>query len=244
MNIKEPLKNLLAFIVAFIAFCLSKLIWLTCTKEKLISREFEDLEASNKPFIYSVWHGRLFAFYFLKPKHRKVFAIVSRHGDGQFIADMMKFCGMDSIRGSANSGKNEKSKRGAIKSDKVIDRGGAYVIREAIKTLKRGHCVAVTPDGPKGPRFKFKNNFLQVAALAKVPLVVASYSATRAWVIPSWDRFIIPKPFSKIKIIYGEPMYIPRLDSEAEIEKYGQQVETALNDITSKLDEEFNIKLD
>ncbi len=231
---KTLVNKFLIYFAAAIIYILSWMIFLSCRKEVIRTREIEDYERSSKPMIYAFWHGRMFPTAFLRPKHRKIYTVISLHGDGELITAVLKLFGISAVRGSTDRAKSEK------KTSK--NRGGSRVIRESIRVLETGYDIAVTPDGPRGPRFVFKPNFVKVAATAKAPIFPVTYSASRAWVFKSWDRFMLPKPFSKIKLVYGKPVYLPEIN-EYDAEAYGKQIEKTLNDLTFALDAKYNILL-
>jgi len=232
----SPYKIIIINIISFSAFLLAKILLLSCRKEIIKPKEVEDYENSGKPLIYVFWHGRLFPMGFLRPKKREVYAVISRHLDGEMITKILSLAGVKSVRGSA-----DRAKAGGKTSK---NRGGSKVIRESINALEAGKTIAITPDGPRGPRFYFKRNFINVAALTKTPMVLVSYSASSCFVFKSWDRFILPKPFSKIKIKSSSLHFIPAIENDEQTENYGKELENILNSMTQELDNEFNIRLD
>lgn len=238
MQKRNLLQDTLYFIAALLLFVAARLIFITCKKEIIRSRELEDCEAANRPIIYALWHGRIFPMGFAKPGFRKIYTVVSRHGDGQLISYVLMLMGSKVIRGSTNRKSGDHKKGFPAKN-----RGGAYVIRRSIGVLEEGGSLAITPDGPKGPRFVFKPNSVKIASEASAPIVPVSFSCSNAKVFKSWDRFILPKPFSKIKIRYGNPKFIPQNVSIEEAERYSKELQDELNNITQELDKEFGIDL-
>jgi lysophospholipid acyltransferase (LPLAT)-like uncharacterized protein len=238
MHSKNILQNILYFLAALVIFIFARLIYLTCKKEVIRSPEIEAYEASRKPVIYALWHGRMFPMGFVQPKYNKLHTIISRHGDGQIISFVMMLLGVGTVRGSTNRGSGEHKKGFPSK-----DRGGTYVIRRAITLLQQGDSIVITPDGPKGPRFAFKTNSIKIASESNAAIIPISYSASSAKIFNSWDRFILPLPFSRIKIKFGKLNFIPKDISDEEIEKYGKAIEDELNNLTIELDKEFNINL-
>ena len=104
-----------------------------------------------------------------------------------------------------------------------------------IKTLKGGESVGVTPDGPRGPRYKASMGIIQMARLANVPILPISYSSTRGIFMKSWDRFFLPLPFGRGIFIYG-----PLLDvanSPKSDEEMRQDLETRLRELTQRADQ-------
>ncbi|RME69971.1 MAG: DUF374 domain-containing protein [Planctomycetota bacterium] len=146
--------------------------------------EWEDEAAVRRlvdegdPAILCFWHNRMLPFV---RTHRGsgICVLVSRHGDGEVIARMIEKAGFRTARGSSS-------------------RGGAAALRALAKAVRERH-VAITPDGPRGPRYRMKPGALQLAALTGRPLVLASASAVSRWQLRSWDRFELPRPFSRIR---------------------------------------------
>ncbi|MGQ0561416.1 MAG: lysophospholipid acyltransferase family protein, partial [Gemmatimonadota bacterium] len=109
-------------------------------------------------------------------------------------------------------------------------------LRELVKAARAGHSLAITPDGPRGPRQKLKRGALIAAQLTGLPLVPMSGAASRAWWVEGWDRFLIPKPFSTMYIRYGDPIYVARDANEAELIALEQRAEAVLNRLTEEAD--------
>ena len=143
------------------------------------------LRKAKQGFIFSLWHGQLLPLLW---HHRDegVVVLISEHRDGEMVARAATSLGFGLIRGS--------STRGA-------DRALISIIRE----LEAGKEVAITPDGPKGPNQKFAPGALVAAQRAGSFIVPLGVTADRAWRLKSWDRFMIPKPFARVTIAYGDP---------------------------------------
>ena len=138
-------------------------------------------------------------FLYKKLRDKKIYAMISVHSDGEAISKLIKFFKLNSIRGSSR-------------------KGGAKVLLLAIKKLREGFDIALTPDGPKGPRHSVADGIVAMAKKSNVKIVTFNYRADRYWQLGSWDRFIIPKPFSTIEFFASEPFSINHLsDEEAKI---------------------------
>lgn len=144
--------------------------------------------ALHEPTIIALWHGQLLA---LTPHHagQQVSVLISEHRDGEIVARVVTAFGYRTVRGSTS-------------------RGGGRALLELVALLRRGGEVAVTPDGPRGPRHAFAPGVLIAAQRSGVPIVGVVAHVSRAWRLASWDRFEIPKPFARITIAYGEPMTV------------------------------------
>jgi lysophospholipid acyltransferase (LPLAT)-like uncharacterized protein len=169
------------------------------------------------PSIVAFWHGRMFLLPFaLKDYAERVSILISRHRDGELVARLVEKLGFKTVRGSTGAGK-----------------GGERAFFEMMTWLKRGGVVAITPDGPRGPREKVKPGIAKLAFKAKVPVYPLTFSANRGINLNSWDRFLIPLPFSKCKVVLGEPIYPENFKSEEEMRK---EVELRLKELTFKAD--------
>jgi lysophospholipid acyltransferase (LPLAT)-like uncharacterized protein len=180
------------------------------------AERFEAL--TGKPCVYVLWHGRLLPCSYYH-RTRGLATLISQHRDGDYIAGVVeRWWGFHAIRGSSS-------------------RGGTSALREIVRTLRRGTAVAITPDGPRGPRQKMKTGPLLAAQLAGVPLMPVSAGSRSAWWLGGWDRFLIPKPFSRIRLLYGEPVTVPREAGEREVEAIAAHLEEELNQLTRRADD-------
>lgn len=177
--------------LARILFCLQWLLFLTC-KKSYIGQRLE-----YKPFVILFWHGRLalmpFAFRYFEHKQKKAFVVISRHNDGELIAQNAKLFGINSIRGSSS-------------------KGGASVFRQAFKVLEQNADVVITPDGPRGPFRSISDGSVLIAQKKNIPIVLLNYEASKYWEFKSWDKMILPKPFSRIRYRMSEPIDIKNLE--------------------------------
>ena len=141
--------------------------------------------------VLTLWHGQLLPITWA---HRQPTAsMVSEHRDGEIISRVLARLGFSAIRGSTS-------------------RGGARALLEAVRVLARGADVAITPDGPRGPRHSVAPGALALAARAGAAIVPIVAHVDRKWQLRSWDRFEIPKPFARVTISYGTPV---RIDARA-----------------------------
>ncbi len=172
---------------------------------------------NGQPVVFASWHGRLLPL-FLLYRGNNVVILVSSHRDGEYLARLGKGLGYDSIRGSST-------------------RGGSTALREMIKAVQAGRSVAITSDGPTGPREKVKPGALQVARMTGAPLIPISAGTKQAWWFEGWDRFLIPKPFAHVRVAIGEPMLIEREVTDSELEKRALELERTLTRLKSLVDE-------
>lgn len=171
------------------------------------------------PFLVAFWHGRLlYAIHLYKRYQPRPGAVlVSRSKDGEFISQIIEHFGIQPIRGSSSRG----SVRGLL---------------EVVKRTRRGYIVAFTPDGPRGPRYQVQSGIVTVAKKTGAVILPVTYNARWRKVLRSWDRFIVPLPFSRVVVVYGEPISVPSNASAATLQAKRQEVEASLRRITEIAD--------
>ena len=175
------------------------------------------LWGSGKPFIIAFWHGRLFMMPHIWRKDAPVRLLISHHRDGELLARIVNHFGFDTIRGSTSQ-------------------GGGGALREILRSLKSGKCIGFTPDGPRGPRMRASDGVISIAKLAGVPIVPSTYAISRRKVLASWDRCMIPFPFSRGIFIWGNSISVPRDADDETTEAARQTLERTLNEIASVAD--------
>ena len=166
------------------------------------------------PYITVTWHNRLLFFPCMFPAYarKRTAAMISASRDGQYLATIINYFGISTVRGSS-------SKRGAA------------ALREAITRLDSGCNVAITPDGPRGPRYKMSRGPVILASKTGIPVLPIEVSYSSFWEAKSWDKFRFPKPWAKVVLILGDPINIPPDLSDSEIEEWRRLLEQKLNAI-------------
>ncbi len=134
------------------------------------------LVAEGRAFIGTFWHGRMMMIPIAWDRMAPMHMLISAHRDGRIIADAVSYFGIQAIAGSTR-------------------RGGSVALRNLLKKLKEGDCVAITPDGPRGPAMSVSIGIVNAARLAQVPIVPITYATSRRWIFPSWDHFHVSLPF-------------------------------------------------
>ena len=154
-----------------------RIIWYTTRKT---FHNADSIEA--KQYVCVTWHGELF----MSPQayrqlHKKfpASAIISSHFDGSLIARTLQFLRIRPLRGSSR-------------------KGARQVLLQAFKSIKSGEEVLITPDGPKGPRHSMSDGAVGIALKSKLPIFVMNFRAQNYWQFSSWDKFVIPKPFTQV----------------------------------------------
>lgn len=170
--------------------------------------------SSDRPRVYAFWHGRLLIPTYLG-RDRGVVAMISRHADGEVIARIAAGLGHGTVRGSTT-------------------RGGAAALHDAVQALRDGRSLALTPDGPKGPFEVAQTGAVYAASRGRAPLVPIGVGVRRPWVFGSWDRFLVPKPFTAIALVQGEPLHPPEDLEGAALEEFRLRLETAIRALTAR----------
>ena len=188
------MKNYFKFkVIPFILYLLVRIIYFTNKKvfhhPKLVD---------NESYIFVAWHGDLLAQpmnYFANRPNGVVKTMISQSKDGEIIAKVYSLLGVESIRGS--------SSKGATKA-----------LISTIREIKSGVDVALTPDGPRGPRHTVADGVIAIAQKSAARIVVLNTKPTVYWQFESWDKFILPKPFGRIDFFMSEPFDISHLEFE------------------------------
>jgi lysophospholipid acyltransferase (LPLAT)-like uncharacterized protein len=170
--------------------------------------------------IFCIWHNRLalsmtMHFAFMRRHHQAagLAALVSASRDGAFLAAILERFEVQPVRGSSS-------------------RRGGQALLELTTWADRGHDLAITPDGPRGPRYVVQEGAMALAQVTGLPLVPVSCHLRWKIQVKSWDRFQIPLPFSRCEIIIGRMLSVPREATDAEREALRKQLEAELCAIT------------
>ncbi|MCF7790428.1 MAG: lysophospholipid acyltransferase family protein [Victivallales bacterium] len=219
MKIFEPfkkIKKLPSWIYFFAALILK------FSKTFLIRTEIVDIDNAfeqndrGKPFITVTWHNRLLYFPAMFPKkyRKRTYALISPSRDGQYVVDLISRFGVRSIRGST-------FKR------------GASALKKCEEVLKKGAVLSITPDGPRGPKYKMSKGPVILASRTGVSILPVAINASKYWQTKTWDNFQIAKPGAKVKLVLGKPIEIPGDLTDEELKKWQKIVEDKLIDASS-----------
>ncbi|MFN3834506.1 MAG: lysophospholipid acyltransferase family protein [Glycocaulis sp.] len=193
------------------------------------------IAAGGKGAIGAFWHGRLLMSIALWPPGTQPPAIiVSRSADGDVIARAAAHHGVAGIRGSSRK----------VRRDGSVDGKGAMgAFRAMVRHVEEGGVMAITPDGPKGPRMRVQAGALRLAETTGAPLLAASWSTRWRIVLKSWDRFVLPLPFSRGVIIWSEPRYLPASPAPEEREAARVWLEDTLIALTRQADDWCGVEI-
>ena len=162
-------------------------------------------------YIYALWHEYLLLPIFRYPR-RDVHVLISQHADGQLIADVCRHLHIPVVRGSAT-------------------RGGAAAVRRLLRAGRSTH-LALTPDGPRGPRHQVKPGLIYLAARTGLPIVPVGFGLERPWRLPSWDQFALPRPWCRAACVTGMPISVPGGADKDQLERCRRYVEQAIQATT------------
>jgi len=210
MKIRHPLfLKILSFVVAWVVR-----LWIGTVRYR-----YRPLGANYDPnghrfrgrYIYAFWHENMLMPVYQYGGH-DIYVLISQSGDGQLIAESARHLGFKTVRGSTT-------------------RGGLEAVREM---LHRGtnSQLAVTPDGPRGPRRQVQMGLIFLAAKTGLPIVPIGMAFHRAWRLNSWDRFALPFPGSRVSCVTTEAIVVPEKIDKKELERYRQMVQDAIDRAT------------
>lgn len=180
-------------IIPFILRLIIRFLYYTNKRTWIISEKIKDEAA-----IYVFWHGELLMQPFSRAKfvHRGPVAMLgSLHRDGALLINTVSHFNLEVIRGSSG-------------------RGGVKALIESIKYVKKGGSMAISPDGPRGPRHEVQNGVVMIAQKGDLPIIPLHVIPTKYWRLKSWDQFIIPKPFASLTFIMEDPFKVTDMNME------------------------------
>lgn len=209
--------------LGLIMYYYSRWVGRTTRWETFGVNQFYQTWQKDKAIIMVIWHGRAMMIPHFWNKQRPLNALVSLHKDGRIIAGFLEKYGLGTIGGSSTNGGNS----------------AALNLRHS---LQDDTAVAIIPDGPRGPRMKMSISPLYFARKTGKPIFGATYSCEHAIVANSWDAMLIPFPYCRGVLHITKPYYIPAAASDEELEKYRQEIETDLNNLTFKADRRLGIQ--
>ena len=216
MQIRKIWHRIMLSLGPGVAFFLIKFLQWTMRIEELNGERIRGIWARGGNIIGAFWHGRLLMtpLVYGGPGLK---ILISRHRDGELITRTVRHFGLETVRGSST-------------------RGGIGGIKGLARALQEGYDVAIAPDGPRGPRYKVQPGVIQLARMTGFPVFPFTFSAFPRKVLQSWDRFIIPYPFSHGVFVFGEPISVDRTATKKEIEAMTLLLEERLQEITEMAD--------
>ena len=172
----------------------------------------------NQPVIFAIWHNRLL----MLPRvfdpcfpTRQSFGLISASRDGDLVSILIERSGYGTIRGSSS-------------------RKGVSALRQLVDTLAGGSNVLFTPDGPRGPVYEASQGAVFLAQKTGAPVVPIHMEYSSCWRLKSWDRFIVPHPFAKLRAIFGVPLRIAETQTPEEFEAERMRLQNAMMDLVER----------
>jgi len=199
--------------------------WFGTCRPRILHEEFhKEFFLGTRQFIGVTWHrASIFFCYYYGPFHAMV--MFSQSPDGEYMARFAQKCGVIPVRGSST-------------------RGGERGLIQMIRSIQEGQRICSTVlDGPQGPRFKAKKGLLFLAKKTGLPLLPLMWSARSSITLEkTWDKTMIPKPFSEIVISYGPPLFVPKDCNDSEMEVLCSELERRLNAVMIEVDQACGYK--
>ncbi len=192
-----------------------------CTLRMTISYEEGAVESPDHiyPGIFAFWHCCVLPAAWLF-RRRRIAVMTSRSLDGEFIARVIRRFGFVPVRGSST-------------------RGGQRALLEMGRMLADSQAVAFTIDGPRGPRFVAKKGPVLLARTSGAPITAFYVAVQQAWVLNTWDKLLIPKPFSRILVCVARKIFVPHDADDAAMERYHAEMQAALERVTDFAEAQF-----
>lgn len=156
------------------------------------------LRAAKQPILFSLWHGQMLPLLY-QHRDERVVVMISEHADGELVAQVATRLGFRTVRGSTS-------------------RGAARALLEASRVVRDGNDLAITPDGPRGPAKSIAPGVAVLAQRTGVSVIGVAVQAPSAWRLKSWDGFLIPRPFSRVRVAYSDAMILGGTVREAAAE--------------------------
>ena len=168
--------------------------------------------STDEPAIGAVWHNRLLILPMVLRRflpERRGAALISASRDGAWIAELVKKVGFDAVRGSSS-------------------RQGVTAVLQMAEVLALGSDVVIAPDGPRGPAYQIGQGIIFLAQKSGAPVFPVHLEYSRSWRVKSWDRFFLPRPFSKVRVIFGPPHVVAETSTDEAFEAERLRLQDAM----------------
>jgi len=208
-------------LIGFLFYLITKISFLSIRWKYFNEDQKYNIFNVDNQYIFCCWHNRLFLGPHLLPRNRIINALQSSHSDGMITSIAFQYLGINIILGSSM-------------------RGGMQAFRKMIKCIQNGESIAITPDGPKGPKETVKEGIIKLAQITGVPIVPLVWTTKKFKLINSWDHFVIPFPFSKGVYTFGKPIYVDKKINKKKFEISRLEVENEIKRLTKLINNESN----
>ena len=171
--------------------------------------------AATPRYIGALWHNRLLLLPHVLRRflpQRQGAALISASRDGELLADLVSRFGFDVVRGSSS-------------------RKGAAAMLQLADVIAKGRDAVITPDGPRGPAYELGAGLVFLSQKSGAAVVPINMEYSSCWRLKSWDRFVLPRPFSSVRVIFGAPHQVPPTSTEAEFESERLRLQNAMMQI-------------
>ena len=193
-------------------------LWCATLRMKNLNNEAEDqIKSLTGPYILTLWHGRIFYLFYYLRNRPDYFLLISPSVDGDLLAKLAYLMGYSVIRGSTFK--------------KAVP-----AARSLIRILRSGKRIIIIADGSRGPCCIAQSGSIQLAGITKLHLFPMTFSAKNKVTLNTWDKFILPLPFTRCSINFGTPINLASRASEELIEEKRLELETQLNQLSSECD--------
>jgi lysophospholipid acyltransferase (LPLAT)-like uncharacterized protein len=192
-----------------------RLLLATIRLERLVDPEAEAIIASGEPFLVVFWHNRLGLIAATWPRGKPLAMVHSSHGDGRMMGEALSHVITVPIEGSTR-------------------RNPMNAMRGMLRALKDGYPVAITPDGPRGPRMRCQPGVIEAARRTGVPVLPFTCSSRPRIQVGSWDRFLFPLPFTRGVVMIGAPIHLTKDDDREEARLRVERELTAVTDAADR----------
>jgi lysophospholipid acyltransferase (LPLAT)-like uncharacterized protein len=220
---RYPLTQRLKFsLVAFVVSAILRVIGMTLRSTMSFDRDTIDPGLTEyHARIFPFWHRCVLPATFIF-RNRNLAVMTSRSTDGEYIARVIQKFGFLAIRGSSS-------------------RGGSQALLEMRTLIQNNGTAVFTIDGPRGPRYVAKRGPILLASMTGVPIIPFYVAVKSAWVLNSWDRFVVPKPFSRIHTHFADKIFVPANLDDGAIEAYRLKMQSGLEHATRTAEEKLGI---
>ena len=209
-------KFLFNYVLPYLLYILI-FIWCWTIREFRKTEEEEDyIRNLSGNYILTLWHGHIFYLFYYLRRRPDFHLLISPSLDGDLLARLAQLMGYSVIRGSTFK--------------KAVSSG-----RSLIKVLRSGERIIIIADGSRGPRIKAQAGSIQIAGMANSPLIPMTYEAKRKFYLDTWDRFVLPFPFTHCSVIFGKPISVPNRPNERVVWQKQDELEKALNHLTKAI---------
>ena len=226
MKLPKAVKKVKNFLLVRLGSLLTKrliLLWGKTIKFKIINQPHNPVSQKGQNVIYTFWHNRLmlvFFYYRIVLVGEKTCVLISKSHAGEYVSRVIRDLNLEIIRGSTK-------------------KDGKEGFRRLIQKVNSGYNAWIAPDGSRGPRYKVKMGVIYLAQKTKCPIIPITFNVSKKKILDTWDKFILPSPFSRGVVILGEPIYVPQDANEKMRVKKMLDLKKSLQEITARADEYF-----